>query len=937
MSEQFGPYELVRKVAQGGMAEVFLATQRGELGGFSKQVAIKRIFPHLAEEPDLITMFFDEARIAANLSHPNIVQIFDLGEIDDYYYIAMEFVHGRDLRSICERGLQVNDFLSPEIAARVVADAATGLHHAHGRRDPSGQPMNVIHRDISPQNILVSMGGHVKVCDFGIAKAEARLTSTRVGQFKGKFAYMSPEQALGDADELDARSDLFSLGIVLYEITACTRLFRGKTDYETIKLVAESDIARPTQFRPGYPASLEPIVMKALARDPGERYQTGEEFALALEQWLVEQRTIVSAGHISRYMNGLFPELSEAGQAKVAHDRTVQRSVSEKSLVEAQAASAAQGFRAGGLALRPPPGFAAPEPTDPQANEPTVPPRAAASPPDEGADATQQVVLEQTTHDLDIPLSEAERAEYEEMDATGAIVMNAARRQQLLSDAERGEYEDMEATNAVRLTATQREELKKGSFADQPGSDPGSAMPTPTPRDRHHTPMAQHAQARDTLAREAQGARDPNLRVDPRGLQWTPMQGMPAVGRDTGPAQKPAPSPAPAPSLTHTLPEPDPPPAPGTSASASSFEFQIRALRESDSRKKMLYAGVGVAAVFGVLMFGVLIWATSSGEEPAPAPDPTPAIKAPVAPELERANVQIESTPPGARVVVNGVLQKDLKTPAYVSLIKGHDNQVLLFRKGHAPKVVEVRPGAWAGEPVALEATGKKAPTGKWTIKTHPRGATAFVDGVEVGQTPLTVDVLAGATHHVLIERQGNLPYQGLVDIVETQPEQTSVGLDESRAEVEGMIDLAINSVPRGARVYIDGDEVGATPTLRSRSRDKLLEVRVEAPGFESRARLLDTSARGTLALHVEMKKAQKERGTVALKGAPAGAKVYVGNSGYSSASLRRLELDVGEHPVVVQTRDGRRVESTLTVTADAHTSYTMDLSGGSLVLKVSK
>ena len=952
MSEKFGPYELVRKVAQGGMAEVFLATQRGDLGGFAKRVAIKRIFPHLAEEPELITMFFDEARIAASLSHPNIVQIFDLGQIEDYFYIAMEFVHGRDLRSVCERGLQVDDFLSPEIAARVVADAATGLHHAHTRRDMSGRPMNVVHRDVSPQNVLVSMGGHVKVCDFGIAKAEARLTSTRVGQFKGKFAYMSPEQAIGDGDGLDARSDLFSLGIVLYEITACTRLFRGKTDYETIKLVAESEITPPSAFRPGYPKDLEPIVMKALARDPGERYQTGEEFALALEQWLVEQRALVSAGHLSRYMNGLFPELSEEGQHKVEQDNTIQRTVSEQALVDAQRSSTDQGFRTDGISLRPPPtpltGGAEPrlDARDPQAGEPTLPPRGPAL---EAPGHDEHMLMEATnpsrtaeaTTDLRIALTHQDRDEFTEMDATDAMIIDDARRAELMSTQELGEYKDLDATNAVKLSSEQREELKRGSFADREGSYPGEPQHTPAPRGRRHTPMAHHAQARDALAREAQNARDPNLRVDPRGLQWTPLQGMPAVSRDPEAATRPSMrTPASLSMPTPSAPElPASPDSPSTelpvsnSDSAGSFEFQIKALKERDSRAKLMYAGVGVAAIFGVLMFGVLIWATSSSEEPEPV-EPE-VVEAPTPePPLERANVQLETTPSGARVVVNGVLQAGLKTPAYASLVKGQDNQVVLYKKGHLPQIVTVRPGAWVGESVALEETRKKTPMGKWTVTTQPRGAAVTIDGVAAGQTPLTVDATSGMPHHILIEHSGNLPYQGLIELAEGQTEKTQVALDDERSEVEGMVDLAINSVPRGARVFIDGEEAGATPTLRSRPHKRLLEVRVEAQGYESSTSQLDTSARGTLALHFEMERAERERGTISLTGAPTGSQVFVGNSGYSSSALRRLELDAGKHAVVVQTRDGRRVEATVEVDKDTHTSYALDLSGGSLVVK---
>lgn len=328
MTTMFGSYQLIRKIAQGGMAEVFLAERQGEIGGFSKQVAIKRIYEHLAEDPELITMFFDEARIAAQLNHPSIVQIYDLGEIENFFYIAMEFVHGKDLRSLCERGLQVNNFIPLPLAVKVVAEAAAGLHYAHTRGDSSGQPLNIVHRDVSPQNVLIAMNGSVKVCDFGIAKAEERLTHTKTGQFKGKFAYMSPEQVIGDGRKLDQRSDIFSLGIVLYEITVCTRLFRGKNDYDTIRMVAEAEVTPPTAVRRGFPAELERIIMKALAPEAKDRYQSAEQMQIDLEEWLVEQRAKTSPVHLARYMAEIFPELLET-PGGIANDATVQRDVVE--------------------------------------------------------------------------------------------------------------------------------------------------------------------------------------------------------------------------------------------------------------------------------------------------------------------------------------------------------------------------------------------------------------------------------------------------------------------------------------------------------------------------------------------------------------------------------------------------------------------------------
>ena len=270
MAEDFGKYQLIEKIAQGGMAEVFLATQSAELGGFEKELAIKRIFPNLASEESMRNMFLDEARIAANLNHPNIVQVYDLGQVGEYLYIAMEFVEGHDFRTILEKGFNDGNEVPINLAVNVVANAAAGLNYAHTRSDSSGEPMRIVHRDMSPQNILISTEGHVKVCDFGIAKAEDRIGMTRAGEIKGKIAYMSPEQVRG-AEQLDHRSDIFALGIVLYESTTMRRLFRGESDFDTMREVVEGEIESPRDIQPGYPADLEKIVFKALERDPDDR------------------------------------------------------------------------------------------------------------------------------------------------------------------------------------------------------------------------------------------------------------------------------------------------------------------------------------------------------------------------------------------------------------------------------------------------------------------------------------------------------------------------------------------------------------------------------------------------------------------------------------------------------------------------------------------
>jgi serine/threonine protein kinase len=282
-SRQFGKYNLVAKLATGGMAEIYLASYLG-LGGFEKFLVIKKILPSLAEEPKFVEMFFDEARIAAMLNHPNVVQIFDLGRIGNDFFIAMEYLSGESLSYVIKECRKQKKDFPWWLAAAVVAQAAEGLHHAHTATGKDGKPLGIVHRDVSPQNIFVLYDGGVKVVDFGIARAATRTTKTRTGTLKGKYAYMSPEQVAGK--ELDGRSDIFSLGVVLWECLVGRRLFNQENDLDLLKAVIESQIPDPRQFNPGVPETLSQITLKALGREREQRQQTAEELASDLRRVL---------------------------------------------------------------------------------------------------------------------------------------------------------------------------------------------------------------------------------------------------------------------------------------------------------------------------------------------------------------------------------------------------------------------------------------------------------------------------------------------------------------------------------------------------------------------------------------------------------------------------------------------------------------------------
>jgi len=307
LPKRFGKYTLLHKLATGGMAELFLALHRS-VAGFEKLVVIKRILPSMNQDQAFIDMLLHEARIAATLSHPNVVQIFDVGFHEGTYYIAMEHIHGEDLRGIVRqmkrRGM--TDF-PLEHALGIISGVCAGLDYAHDRRALDNTPLNIVHRDISPQNILVTFEGDVKVVDFGIAKSGTSVgEDTKSGRLKGKVPYMSPEQARGE--EIDWRSDIFSTGIVLFELTTGKRLFKGANELETLRLICDRDYPYPSQVRPGYPARLESIVMRALAKDRQQRYQRARDMQADLEAYIRDERIAVSNLEMSRWMQTLFAD-----------------------------------------------------------------------------------------------------------------------------------------------------------------------------------------------------------------------------------------------------------------------------------------------------------------------------------------------------------------------------------------------------------------------------------------------------------------------------------------------------------------------------------------------------------------------------------------------------------------------------------------------------
>jgi serine/threonine protein kinase len=310
---RLGKYELIARIAAGGMAEVYLARLRGPMN-FQKAVVVKVIHPHLASQEEFLRMLLDEARLSALIKHPRVVDIYELGCEEGVYFIAMEFIAGQPLTAVMGAGI-AGQALDPYSTARIMADAADGLHAAHELKGASGTTLGLVHRDVSPGNIMVLHDGGVKIVDFGIAKARGRLTISGVQQFKGKVGYVAPEQLSGGV--VDRRTDVFGLGVVMWEALALQRLFRMEDEAECLRAILSGDPPTPSAIRPEVPVELSAICLKALAPFPDYRFQTAGEMRDAIESFLIRVGYFREAGAIRNYMEHVFGRQHESRQKTV--------------------------------------------------------------------------------------------------------------------------------------------------------------------------------------------------------------------------------------------------------------------------------------------------------------------------------------------------------------------------------------------------------------------------------------------------------------------------------------------------------------------------------------------------------------------------------------------------------------------------------------------
>jgi serine/threonine-protein kinase len=342
--QRVGRYDLIAEIASGGMATVYLARLSG-VGGFQRNVAIKCLHPHLAKNDEFVEMFLDEARLAALIHHPNVVPIQEVGEGTAGFYLVMDYVEGDTFAALLSRAAMEGKEVPREVSLRIVIDMLSGLHAAHELKDDHGRVVGLVHRDVSPQNVLVGTDGVTRITDFGVARAASRLSATRAGQLKGKLAYMAPEQAHGD-EEVDRRADVFSAGVVLWEALALKRLFKAGNEAATLNRVLNDRIVSPREFSPVVSEEVAAVCLKALNRDLGARYVSCAEFGDALERAATAAQCIATGREVATYVNEV------VGASIESHRRAIREWLEKRA---SEPPTPASSIRAPGFAPPPPP------------------------------------------------------------------------------------------------------------------------------------------------------------------------------------------------------------------------------------------------------------------------------------------------------------------------------------------------------------------------------------------------------------------------------------------------------------------------------------------------------------------------------------------------------------------------------------------------------
>ena len=696
-AETFGKYALLERLAVGGMAEIFKAKTQG-LSGFERVVAIKRLHRHMSEDEGIVQMLIDEARLAVRLIHPNIGQVFDLGCVNGQYFIVMEYIPGQDMHRILRRLREQNRTLPTPIALYVVTEMLAGLDHAHRQRGPDGQPLELVHRDISPQNIMFSTNGGIKLVDFGIAKARMQVMQTQAGIIKGKFYYMSPEQAHGS--KLDRRTDVFAAGMVLYELFTGRPAYDELGDVELIKSVRACDFPPPSQHRPDLDPELERIIMRALRRDLRKRYQSARQLQQALIQYTQERYEQVTTFEAAEFLASVLDPSQQRPPVRDESDREPMRrqdfDIGEDSVI----------FDASHLVVTEHSGL------NPMAEAPLG-----------------------RSHDLpeDNPFADADEPTfvYDRGEDNPFAIPDEIEPEP--DDDHRGRWGEMFRSSP----------LLGGDPGPLAGPDEKTAAVDPSysgpgARRVHEPPpgLEPHEATMQTQTRPVLSALK---RVAPQLASEGPApasSGAPAPGfgsASSGPAPQAAPDEAGAASQERRAP----PAAPGAGRSVAG----VGALFEPENRPMLL--GI-ISVMLLTVVLGVIFLAQQQGDTPAPqAPSPgAPASSAGApAPDAELpAQLTIRSTPVEAEVLLDGA--RVGTTPTTLTTLKvGDRHELALVKKGYERWEQDIAISSESPDPIEVELE-ETAAEGVLKVVTVPPGLRIEVDNRYVGDSPVEVSSL---------------------------------------------------------------------------------------------------------------------------------------------------------------------------------------------------
>lgn len=759
----FGKYYLLDRISVGGMAEVFKAKTFG-VEGFERLLAVKRILPSIAEDEEFITMFIDEAKIAVQLTHANIAQIFDLGKVGDSYFIAMEYIEGKDLRAIFDKMKKKGQTVPFPMAIYITMKMCEGLDYAHNKKDSAGRDLNLVHRDVSPQNVLTSFDGQVKVIDFGIAKAAGKAGKTQAGILKGKFGYMSPEQVRGMP--LDRRSDIFAVGICLWELLTGERLFIGESDFSTLEKVRNVEIVPPSSFNKRIPEELEKIVLKALSKEVEDRYQSAMDLHDDLQSYMYTSGSFFSRKDLASFQQEVFREdIDKNASATEEFD---------DNLLKSSVPPPPRASRTGGNAP-PPPRVSAPPavPRPTLGGGGTIPPPAPPSPgggvavpPSPGGGMTSPPVP---------PRASASPAE--------------AKKTMLGMPAAQSPNLPQVSAGSPSVPSPTAPPQNSGSAASSP------AMPTPSKVDASQ-------QSGPGMAMDWDDDEEPtNIYTKNTAAQ------MAAVAAGVKPAPKPAPG-----AGMSLAPGGARPPQPmggrqrpmGPGAPTQIIESVSPTARKAKNKTKSLIIGVAVGVIVAVVAVIAI-------------------FKVALAPNT--GSIELTITPgDDLSVVVDGQHKVPQNvSPLVIDDLSSGEHSFIINREGYAEKelIFDVRPGKTMTTNVTLE----EASGSGLYLESDPPGCTVEIDGTIIDdKTPLTVSDLEPGNHEVKLSKE---KYSDLTFEVEIEKGKQAK-LPTKRLTL-AKVEVTFNTAPQGHKVtLIDGANrmnLGVTPATSQVDTGKAYEI----------------------------------------------------------------------------------------------------------------